>query len=131
MKDDVLEGFSHANTWTMMKKLAPKNTFDPPAAKRDTDGNLVTDYEELEELYLDTYENRLKPNPVPEDLIELKEMKEYLLENQLKIAQSVVTEDWSLDDLEKTLKTLKNHKARDEYGHTYEIFKYGGISLKI
>ena len=28
------------------------------------------------------------------------------------------------------MKSLKNNKARDAYGHTYEIFKYGGKDLK-
>ena len=32
--------------------------------------------------------------------------------------------------LEKALKSLKNHKARDIHGHVYEIFKFGGKDLK-
>ena len=62
---------------------------------------------------------------------ELKELKEYLLSLQMKIARSTVSADWTLLDLEKVLKTLTNNKARDEHGHTYELFKYGGKSLKI
>ena len=50
---------------------------------------------------------------------------------QLKIAQTKVTQDWSIDDLDKALKSLKSNKARDDHGHTYELFKYGGMSLKI
>ena len=45
-------------------------------------------------------------------------------------AKSKVTPNWTLSDLNKILKTLKNNKARDEHGHTYELFKYGGNSLK-
>ena len=61
----------------------------------------------------------------------LKDLKDYLLEAQLKCAQTKVTKDWSLKELEKALKSMKNGKARDELGHTYELFKYGGKSLKI
>ena len=41
-----------------------------------------------------------------------------------------VSNDWTEEDLEKVLKSLKNNKARDAHGHTYEIFKYGGKDLK-
>ena len=32
--DDTFEGFSQARTWSLVKKLAPKNTIEPPAAKK-------------------------------------------------------------------------------------------------
>ena len=40
------------------------------------------------------------------------------------------TDDWSLTEIEAALKSMKNNKARDDYGFTYELFKYGGLSLK-
>ena len=61
---DSLEGFNQVKTWALKKKLAPKNTIDPPSAKRNADGELVTNKEELEKLYLDTYVERLTNNPV-------------------------------------------------------------------
>ena len=33
------EAFSQPKTWKLKKKLAPKNTFDPPAAKKDQLGD--------------------------------------------------------------------------------------------
>ena len=77
-QSDAIEGFSQPNTWKLKKKLAPKNTIDPPAAKQDKFGNLVTDKEGLEALYLDTYIQRLKPNKIADGLEELKSLKEYL-----------------------------------------------------
>ena len=56
----------------MKKRLAPKNTLDPPAAKKDKDGNLVTGREELEKLYIDTYVERLHPNTMAEGLENLE-----------------------------------------------------------
>ena len=35
-----------------------------------------------------------------------------------------------MEDLNKALKSFKNNKARDAFGHTYELFKYGGTDLK-
>ena len=43
----TIEGFSQAKTWSLRKKLSPKNTIDAPAAKKDAHGNLVTDRKEL------------------------------------------------------------------------------------
>ena len=63
-------------------------------------------------------------------MAELKRLKEYLLFIQMKIAKSRISENWNLADLNKALKTLKNNKARDEHGHIYELFKYGGLDLK-
>ena len=56
-QDDAIEGFNQPKTW----KLAPKNTFDPPAAKKDRFGNLVTDKKGLEDLYLETRAERTSP----------------------------------------------------------------------
>ena len=50
---------------------------------------------------------------------------------RIEQSKSEVTNDWSMDDLEKVLKTLKNGKARDAHGHMYELFKNGGNDLKL
>ena len=42
-----------------------------------------------------------------------------------------VLQDWTLQHLETALKSMKNNKARDMHGHTYELFKYGGRDLKL
>ena len=63
---DTIEGFSQIKTYNLKKRLCPKNTLDPPSAKRDHAGKLVSDPHELESLYLKTYRERLTPNEVPE-----------------------------------------------------------------
>ena len=103
---------------------------DPPAAKKNSDGNLVTGKTELEKLYLETYVERLKPNQISEDLIELKDLKEYLFSVRKRLAEKETSVDWSLDELEKVLKGLKNDKARDAHGHIYEIYKHSGYDMR-
>ena len=56
---DGVDGFGHQKVWKMKKLLAPKNTFEPPTAKKDAQGNLITDLKNLENLYLHTYLKRL------------------------------------------------------------------------
>ena len=49
--DDPFLGYNQAKTWALTKRLAPKNTLDYPAAKKDSNGTLVTDKSQLEKLY--------------------------------------------------------------------------------
>ena len=85
--NDTIEGFNQAKTWGLTKKLCPKNTIEPPHAKKDKNGDMVTDKEALKKLYVETYTERLTPNQVNEEYSELKSMKEYLFDMNYKIAQ--------------------------------------------
>ena len=58
-------------------------------------------------------------------------MKEFLYKLRYKLCQGRKSKDWGIDDLEKVLKGLKNNKARDYHGHTYELFKFCGKDLKM
>ena len=52
--DTGMESFNQIKTWALKKRLAPRNIIDPPAAKKDALGNLVTKKNELGNLYLET-----------------------------------------------------------------------------
>ena len=57
---DTLDGkFSQIGMWKVKKKLCPRPK-DPPTAKRDDFGNLITAPSALKNLYLPTYKNRLQ-----------------------------------------------------------------------
>ena len=47
---------------------------------------------------------------------EIKDLKTQLFDLRLQISQSQSTKPWSLEQLEKALKTLKVEKARDPHG---------------
>ena len=126
-----VDGGTQAKIWSFKNKLIPKNGKQPPTAKKDECGNLVTSKEALNELYVRTYTSRLSPNPTPPELEDHKCLKSYLFDLQFSLAQSDRTSDWSINDLDVALKSMKNNKARDLYEHTYELFKYGGKDLKI
>ena len=128
---DGIDGFNQPKTWKMKNILAPKHTFDPPAAKLDNNGNLISDLKSLESLYLETYVDRLKPNKIEDDLENLENLKEYLFKLSYTLAKNEKTPDWTFDDLHEALKSFKNKKARDANGHIYELFKFGGNDLKV
>ena len=89
IKDNSIEGFSQLKAWEMKKRLCPKNTLDAPSAKKDKFGNLVTEKEALEKLYIETYVERLKPNTMTEGLEYLEKLKNYLFELRYNIAKEV------------------------------------------
>ena len=122
--------FTNINAWKLKKKLAPKTSNEAPVAKKDKFENIISDRHQLEKIYIDFYTERMKPNTMREELKELESHKENLFELRLKLAELEKTPDWTMEELEKVLNSLKNNKARDSYGHTYELFKYGGYFLK-
>ena len=125
--NDPITGINIAKTWNLKKKLAPKNSIDPPMAKKYAFGNLVTDKDNLENLYLQTYVDRLKPNMIVDGLENLEDMKEFLYQMRYDLCKDKKSPDWSKDEFEKVLKSLRNNKARDANGHVYELFKCGAL----
>ena len=53
--EDLVAGFNQTRMWKMKKRLAPKKTMDPPAAKKDHNGTLIVEKAQLEKLYEKTY----------------------------------------------------------------------------
>ena len=62
--------------WKMLKHKFPKNLNGVPAAKKDKDGNIITEHKELKHLYLKTYAQRLRNRPIKQNLEHIKRLKE-------------------------------------------------------
>ena len=121
---DQSEGESFANgVWKVKNKEFPKFGTSTPAAKTDVNGKLVTDPEDLKQLYLDTFTHRLRQRPVKEEYAETFQLQQNLLEKRLMITRDVKSSDWSEEDITETLKSLKNGKCKDPLGLINEIFK--------
>ena len=128
-----LNGSGRRNLWSLLKKKFPKSSQAVPVAKKDSQGNLVTNHMQLKRLYLKTYTDRMRNRPMKEDLEDLKNIKEDLFKLRLKLARRKKSKPWTLEDLELVLKSLKNDKARDPNGWANELFKDGvaGRNLKL
>ena len=116
--------FSQVGFWRVKNKLCPKNG-DPPMAKRDCHGNLVTSPENLKALYLETYQNRLRKRKIRTNFEDLMILKNELWKYRLSNLKSKVSNPWTLSNLENALKSLKNNQARDPMGLINELFKPG------
>ena len=98
--------FSQLKFWKLKQKLWAK-TSDPPMAKYDENGVLVTAPDLLKTLYLNTYKNRLRNRKMKEDLIDIFFLKEKLWESRMKELRKKKTKPWDITDLRKALKKTK------------------------
>ena len=116
--------FCAARMWGLKRKLnlSSKNS-DMPTAKKDAVGNLVTSKTGLLKLYKNTYVDRLAPKKAKVEYENLQKCKENLFETRYSIASLRKSPNWTIQQIEKVCKTLKNSKARDEHGMVYELFK--------
>ena len=94
-------------------------------AKKDENGSLITAPELLKNLYLRTYEERLKNREMKEDLMDVYFLKEELWISRMKELRMKKTDPWSKQQLQKALKSLKNNKTADPNGMINELFKEG------
>ena len=125
-------GINAGKLWQLKKKLRGIVS-EPPSAMLDQYGNLVTNYQKLEELTLKTYIDRLKALEIREDLKVHKMQREQLCKERLKKAQEVKTPSWTMSELNTVLKQLKSKKSRDPLGFANELFKpqNAGEDLKV
>ena len=119
---DAMDGsFNQIGMWKVKKKLCPRPK-DPPTAKKDVFGNLITAPSALKDLYLQTYKSRLEHRKINERYKEIRELKNELWELRFEYLKGKPTKAWTSEDLEKATKTLKNNQSRDPNGMISELF---------
>ena len=132
-KLDSFDGkFNQLGMWKIKSKLFPRPR-DPPTAKKDDYGNLITAPQALKDLYLITYKNRLEHRKMNERYENLRKLKSDLWDLRFESLKLKQTIPWTLSDLEKATKSLKNNQSRDPNNMLNELFKPGiaGADLKI
>ena len=72
--------------WRLKQKLCPRN-IEPPMAKKDVNGNLVSNPENLKLLYLQTYKQRLCHREIQPDYKELEILKNFLFNIRLSLSK--------------------------------------------
>ena len=124
-------GLSQTGFWRIKSKICPKNT-DPPLAKRNENGDLITSPNNLKQLYLDTYRHRLRHRTMDSKHCDILDLKTELWARRFEDLKVKVSNPWSISQFEKAIKSLKNNQARDPMGIINELFKPGmaGEQLK-
>ena len=117
------ETVKHRGLWKLKKEVNPKIKPTLPVGKKNIEGMIVTNPEELKELYLQTFIHRLRNRPIKKGFEGVIELKEELFDIRLEIAKLKKTAPWKMEELENVLKHLKNDKSRDPDGLINELFK--------
>ena len=89
--------------WRTLKQKIPKNLNTVPVGKKVENGKIVTHHSELKQLYLKTFVQRLRERPIKEKLENLKELKEDLFKERLKLSLEERTKPLTMADLKSAL----------------------------
>ena len=87
--------FNQARVWKLKNKLLPRPK-DPPMAKKDKTGNLITSQEGIKNLYIEEYKSRLKNRDMKPELLELYWLKSELWLSRLENMKNVRTKQWNI-----------------------------------
>ena len=130
--DSSSGNFTQLGLWKLKRELCQPQG-DPPTAKLNSNGTLVTAPNLLKKLYLDTYTDRLRNREIKPELLDLFFLKRELWELRLEELRKNQSKLWTVQDLEIVLKKLKSNKTRDPHGLINEVFKPGviGEDLKL
>ena len=126
-------GISTHGLWKAKSNLIPNDKASNPVALKDKQGNLITNPQGIKNLCLQEMTERLRHRLINPELLHLQQLKERLCRKRVEFAKHVKSEPWTLFQLEKVLKLLKNGKSRDPHGLCNELFKPGviGEDLKL
>ena len=114
---------NHQGVWKAKKKFFPKTKTNIPVGKTNLKGQMITNPEELKDLYLETFKFRLRKRPVKPGYEDLLEKQEKLFNLRLEMAKKQKSPAWKMSDLEEAIQSLKAGKCRDPEGLIREIFK--------
>ena len=122
---DTSGNMNRVKMWKIKQRVCPKRANCVPVAKKDEDGNLVSNKTQLQQLYVSVYKHRLRHRIERPEYRQMKEHKEYLFQLRLKLAKTRKSPNWTQSDLSKVMKKLKVNKATDPVGLVTELFKPG------
>ena len=121
--NDVDGNLAHQGIWKAKQKFSPKIKPSLPVGKKNLKGQLITNPDELKNLYLDTFKFRLRHRPVQPGFEDILKKQEELFHLRLEKAKEKKTPPWDMKALDDVLKSLKTGKCRDPEGMIREIFK--------
>ena len=112
---------NNAGVWRLRKNIFPKAT-ENFSAKKDKEGNLVSNPERLKEVFIDAYVDRLKHREIIPELLKLKTLREELFQQRLELSKLNKSPEWTMKELDKVLDHLQKQKATDPIGLVNELF---------
>ena len=116
--------------WKLKKSICHE-TADPPTAKYNIQGELVTYEDNLLELYKDTYKTRLHNRIMMPDYKFIRYLNTVLFHIRVGLSKSIKSAPWTAEKLLKVLTSLKRNKSSDPLEMSYELFMPGVIGSNL
>ena len=113
---------SQQSIWKIKSNFLPKNQPSLPVAKKNIDGQIITNHEELKRVYKEHFSYRMRSRPILSHLSGYKVTLENKFQQILKSTKIISIPDWSIYDLDEVLKTLKSNQSQDTMGLINELF---------
>ena len=94
-------------------------------ALEDKKGNLITNSNAIKKLALDAISERLRHRPIHPNLKSMEKAKVKLTRLRLKISTTRKSPPWTMKNMDKAIRAMKNNKCRDPEGLINELLKEG------
>ena len=114
-----------AGVWKTVNNVFLKNKPQAPVAFEDKNGNLITSHEAINQFALKSMIERLRKRPIHPELTELIKLKTILTQLRFIKCKKTKTPKWTMEQLDKDIKSMKSKKCRDSYDIVNELFKPG------
>ena len=113
-------GFNSGKLWKLKKKLSPTN-IDPPTAMKNSEGDLLTNDDEIKEEAKNHYRKVFEDKPMNQSVKHLREGRERLCLKRLENAKKNKTPPWTVEDVKHAIKDLKRNVSKDPYDIPNEL----------
>ena len=110
------------SVWKLKHNFFPKIKPPLPVAKKNLFGKVVTNPKALKKLYIEHFAHRMRQRPILPSLKSYQKTVEEDFYELLKISKMNKSPDWTLDDLNKVLRSLKRNQSQDTMEFSNEIF---------
>ena len=85
----------------------------------------------VKKIIIRKYKQRLQNRPMNPQIRHIMKIKEENARKIIDLARQVKTPPWSIEEMQKVLKTLKSNKCRDPSGLINELFRPGVIGADL
>lgn len=129
---DVTNG-KQRSIWKVKNKFFPKIKTTVPEAKRNLANKIITNPTELKKLYVKHFQHRMRPRPMLNKFKKYETQINQKFESILLFTRENCFPDWTVNDLEIVLKSLKRSQSQDSMGFINEMFMLENVGddLKI
>ena len=111
-----------AEMWKLKQKIWPRRHETLPTGKLNNQGQMVTDYEELKNIYNTEFKERLRKRPSLPEFLDIQKLKDSIFELKMETVRTNKSDDWTTKELDDVLEDIKTGKSRDPGGISREIF---------